>query len=309
MHKPLIALVAATAMVSAAAPSQAQYAQPSGNPLTSIFQCNNPGNRQGTGAVVGGLLGGLLGNQINDNDRTTGTVLGAALGAAAGSFVGCKMQGQDQQRAQAVAQQALASGRSQSWSNPQTGASGRVDIINTYNYGGQEQNYGGGGGYNNRPPARPSLSTVRFGQRVEQPRDYQPSEGVYSANGNAVIRSGPSQRARQVGSLRTGETFDGLVRIEGTDWVLAARDGVAVGYVSETTTRFMGESYAQNTPPRGNQGGGYNNNAGYQNRPYDPRGGQMCRIFDQTFTFTGGQTETQRYTACQTAQGEWVIQA
>ena len=43
---------------------------------------------------------------------------------------------------------------------------------------------------------------------------------------------------------RVGEAFDGLVRVEGTDWVLAMRDGQAVGYVSETNTRFMGDAAA-----------------------------------------------------------------
>ena len=305
MTKTLATLIAATAAFAAVVPAHAQYAQPSGNPLSSIFSCNTPGNRQGTGAVVGALVGGLAGNQIADNDRRSGTVIGALVGAAAGSMIGCKMQTQDQQRAQYVTQQALASGASQSWSNPQTGASGRVDIVNTYNYGGGYQGgYQGNNGYNSRP----TINTVRYAQGVEQPREFQPSEGVYSANGNVAIRSGPSKRARQVGSLRNGETFDGLVRVEGTDWVLAGRDGLAVGYVSETNTRFMGESYAQNNNS-GYDNGGYNNAGGNQYQPYDARRGQMCRVFDQTFTFNSGQTQTQRYTACQTSSGEWVVQA
>ena len=311
MNKSFATLLAATAAFAVVVPAQAQYGQPSGNPLSSIFACNNPGNRQGTGAVVGALVGGLAGNQIADNDRRSGTVIGALVGAAAGSMIGCKMQTQDQQRAQSVTQQALASGASQSWSNPQTGASGRVDIVNTFNYGGQQTyqgGYQGNNGYNQAYNARPTVNTVRYAQDVERPREFQPSEGVYAATGNVVIRSGPSKRARQLGSLRNGETFDGLVRVEGTDWVLAMRDGQAVGYVSETNTRFMGDSYAQSNP-------GYNNNnynnGGYNNayQPYDPRRGQMCRVFDQTFTYNSGQSETQRYTACQTSAGEWVVQA
>jgi surface antigen len=316
MNKSLATLLAATAVLAAplaaVAPAQAQYGQPSGNPLASIFSCNTPGNRQGTGAVVGALVGGLAGNQIADNDRRSGTVIGALVGAAAGSMIGCKMQTQDQQRAQAVTQQALASGVSQSWNNPQTGASGRVDIVNTFNYGGP-QNYQGGyqgdNGYNQAYNARPTVNTVRYAQDVERPREFQPSEGVYSATGNVVIRSGPSKRARQLGSLRNGETFDGLVRVEGTDWVLAMRDGLAIGYVSETNTRFMGDSYAQNNSGYNNNynNGGYNNASPYQ--PYDARRGQMCRVFDQTFTYNTGQSETQRYTACQRSTGEWVVQA
>lgn len=266
-----------------------QYGQPSGNPLTSIFQCQNPGNRQGQGAIIGGLIGGIAGNQLaggDSSDKTLGTVLGAAVGAAAGSYIGCNMGQGDQQRAQAATQSALAQGRSQAWANPQSGASGRVDIVDTYNYGYNTNQYA--------PPPAPSINNVRWTQGVEQPREYLPSEGTYQAVGAVNIRSGPSVRASQVGQLRNGETFDGLVRVEGTDWVLASQNGVAIGYVSETNLRFLGETArqpARQQPPR-----------------YDPRQ-PTCRVFDQTYTPRGGQAQTQRYTACQSASGEWLVQA
>ncbi len=306
-------LAMAAGSIAAAAPAQAQYAQPSGGPLSTIFSCQNANNRQGQGALVGALVGGFAGNQMNDKDRTTGTVIGALVGAAAGSMIGCRMQSQDVQRAQTTTQQALASGRSQTWTNPQTGASGAVQIIDTYNYGAQPL----GGGYNQAGYGRPSLSTVRWIAGVEQPREYQPSEGSYQANGQAIIRSGPSQRARQIGTLRGNDRFDGLVRIEGTDWVLASRDNQILGYVQESQTRFLGDTYAmqpQQQPGYGQQtSGGYPQQPlgdGYADYPdYQPGRGQMCRVFDQSYTDNRGQPSTQRFTACQTAGGEWVVQS
>jgi surface antigen len=286
-------LLASAAALAAAAPAQAQYAQPTGGPLSTLFACQNAGNRQGQGAIVGAIVGGLAGNQIADNDRRSGTVIGALVGAAAGSMIGCRMQNQDVVRAQQATQMALNSGRDQSWNNPQTGASGRVSVVNTYNYAGA-------GGYNPPAPQRASLDTVRWINGVEQPREYQPSEGTYAANGNTVIRSGPSQRARQLGNLRSGEQVDGLVRVEGTDWVLASRNGQVIGYIQESQARFMGESYAT-----GNQGG--YQQGGYA--PYQPGRGQMCRTFDQHYTLAGGQTQTERHSACQSQTGEWLIQS
>lgn len=302
-------VLASAAALAAAVPAQAQYnqgqyAQPSGGPLSNLFSCNNPGNRQGSGAAVGAIVGGLAGNQINDNDRTTGTVVGALIGAAAGSMIGCRMQNQDVVRAQQSTQLALNSGRSQSWNNPQTGASGRTDVITTYNYGG---------GYN--PPAyqRPSLNTVRWINGVEQPREYQLSEGAYSASGNTVIRSGPSMRARQLGSLRNGDQVDGLVRVEGTDWVLASRNGQVIGYIQESQTRFLGENYAgQGGYNQGQYGRGQYGQGQYgqgQYAPYQAGRGQMCRVFEQHFTAAGGRTETTRHTACQAQNGEWLVQS
>ncbi len=305
-------LIAGAASIAAAVPAQAQYQQPTGGPLSTIFACQNAGNRQGQGALVGAIVGGLAGNQIADNDRRSGTVIGALVGAAAGSMIGCRMQNQDVVRAQQVTQTALNTGRSQTWNNPQTGASGRVDILNTYNYGGQQ------GGYN-PPPAyqRPSMNTVRWTNGVEQPREYQVSEGTYAGQNNTVIRSGPSVRARQLGSLRSNEQVDGLVRVEGTDWVLASRNGEVLGYIQESQSRFLGENYAQNQGGQSQGGynqGGYNqgNQGGYNQSgyaPYQQGRGQMCRVFEQQYTLTNSQPIVERHTACQAQNGEWLIQS
>lgn len=303
MSKLTIALIAGAALITGASAQAQQYAptqygqpvygqpaQPRGNPLNSVFACQNPNNRQGTGAVVGGLIGGVVGNQVaGDEEQTLGTILGAALGAGIGSYIGCRMGQGDQQRAQAALSTALAQGRPQTWVNPQSGASGRVDIVDTFNYG-----YGPADYAQALPPPGPSLQTVRWTQGVEQPREYLPSEGVYRATTNAAIRSGPSQRARQLGTLRNGDSVDGLVRVEGTDWVLASSNGVAIGYVQETNLRFMGVAAPPAPPPP---------------PVYDPRRGPTCRTFEQTFTPRGGRPESTRNTACQTASGEWVVTA
>lgn len=247
--------------------------QPAIGGLGSIFNCQAGGNRQGSGAIIGALAGGIVGNQVADEKRGLGTVLGAALGAAAGSYIGCRMQVGDQQRAQAMAQAALDQGRSQVWSDPQTGGTGRTDIVNTF--------------YQPAPPqARMTPEGIPYAPGVERPREYQPSEGVYTANGAVNMRTGPSQRAPLAGSLRTGERIEGLVRVDGSPWVLAVRDGMAVGYVSETNLRFVG-AVTQAAAPQG----------------------PMCRTFDQTFQPRGGAPETQRYTACRDQGGQWVIQA
>jgi surface antigen len=35
----------------------------------------------------------------------------------------------------------------------------------------------------------------------------------------------------------------------------------------------------------------------------------MCRTFEQTFTTGRGEVQTDQYTACRTADGQWVVQA
>lgn len=90
-----------------------------------------------------------------------------------------------------------------------------------------------------------------------------------------------------ISQLQPGENFEALARVRGypSDWILAGRDGVAIGYVSDTVVQPLTRSYTSNNSS------------------------QMCRTFDQTVTVGGGQTETNRYTACQTPGGEWVVQS
>jgi len=92
----LTAAIASAAMLAglapAALPTVAVAQQANG-----ITNCDAPGGRQRTGALIGGVLGALAGSQVSDNERTLGAVVGAGAGAAAGSYIGC-----NQQRARAV---------------------------------------------------------------------------------------------------------------------------------------------------------------------------------------------------------------
>jgi surface antigen len=261
------AVVAVALALPAAATAQPTLRQ--GSPLSSIFGCDAGGNKQAGGAVIGGLVGGVVGSNLAKNERTLGTVLGAAAGAAAGSYIGCKMQRSDQQKAQAATQYALDRGGSQSWSNPETGASGDVRVVSTSN---------GGGGQ----PV--SLGGLRFANGVEPASSYEAASGRYTAPKAANIRGTPSTSGKVVGKLSAGQSFDALARVSGTQWLLAGRDGKGIGYVSDTVVRAAG----------GAQYAG---------------GNSVCRTFDQTIRTQNGAPQTDRYTACKGADGQWVVQS
>ena len=82
-----LATAAALAALVTAVPTVSFAQQANG-----ITNCDAPGGRQRTGAVIGGVLGALAGSQISDNERTLGAVVGAGAGAAAGSYIGCNQQ-------------------------------------------------------------------------------------------------------------------------------------------------------------------------------------------------------------------------
>jgi surface antigen len=274
MRKFALAAAAAAALaVSPALPAAPAFAQ-TGNPLNSIFGCQASGNNQATGAVLGAVVGGLLSNQTSSK-RTKGrnTVIGAAVGAAAGSYIGCHMQVADQQRAEAAARRALDTGQNASWNNPQTGASGRVTMVSTRPY--------------DVATAQPvSLAGVRFAAGVEPQGPYFGAAGRYQASSRVNLRGAPNPQGRVVGQLQPGETIEAMARVRAypTDFLLVGSGGVAIGYVSDAAVQPMTRSYASNGNP-------------------------VCRTFDQTMTTGSGETETNRYTACQSPNGEWVVQA
>ena len=97
--------------------------------LGGVFNCGSSGNKQEIGTAAGGVIGGLLGNRIaGRGSRTLGTIIGGALGAAAGSALGCKLQKNDQMKAERALENAVASGEDQSWQSDESGASGTVKV-------------------------------------------------------------------------------------------------------------------------------------------------------------------------------------
>lgn len=86
MNTTLAAAAALAALVTAV-PTASMAQQANG-----ITNCDAPGGRQRTGALIGAVIGGLAGSQVSDNERTLGAVVGAGAGAAAGSYIGCNQQ-------------------------------------------------------------------------------------------------------------------------------------------------------------------------------------------------------------------------
>lgn len=122
-----IAITAAVAVLAlAAAPGVAN---------AGVFSCDANGGKQEGGAIVGAIIGGVIGNQVAKRERGAGAVVGAGIGAAIGSSIGCKMQEEDQRRAEAALDETLATGRPTSWRNPNSGAYGEIRVLPAANSG------------------------------------------------------------------------------------------------------------------------------------------------------------------------------
>jgi hypothetical protein len=266
-----------------------------GSPLSSIFSCAAGGNKQAGAAALGGVLGGVLGNRVAGNERTLGTVIGAAAGAALGSYIGCRMQTSDQQRAYAATQSALQYGRNETWTNPQTGASGQIAVVDSY---GGASGYGQSSGYGSSAGATTgvSLAGLRVASNVQLATQLENAPAArYAARSTANLRAGPSTSTAVVGQLRAGDTVDGLARVRGQNWILVGRNGQGIGYVSESVVNPLGGTQT------------YASTGAYTNTSAQASTQPLCRLIEQTINTRGAQPVVERYRACQTAGGEWNV--
>ena len=127
--------------------------------VLTLGGCNaTMGQKEGLGTIVGAAAGGLLGNQIGGGrGKTAATVAGIFIGGMLGRDVGASLDKLDRQMLNQTSYTALEkipSGVSTGWNNPNTGNSGTITPLRTYqsdtgycrefqttvNVGGQVQN-------------------------------------------------------------------------------------------------------------------------------------------------------------------------
>ncbi|MDZ4320295.1 MAG: SH3 domain-containing protein [Phenylobacterium sp.] len=270
-----IAYSLVAALVLSSAPGLAS-AQAAGTPLGNFFACEASGQRQETGALLGGVAGALLGSQVSKNERALGAVVGAGLGAVAGSWIGCRMQVSEQQRVVNAVETALNTNQSQTWNDPTTGTTGRVDIINA--------NYGGGASAGATFGQPTSAANLRFSGRAQPLRtSFEPTNAQYTTRNTVNLRASPAANAAVVGQLRGGQSFNVVGRVAGDRWLLVEQNGYVTGYVAEWVVQPVAS------------GGGY--------------ASVNCKLVQQTIQPRMGRATTERYTACPDAGGGWRLSA
>lgn len=249
--------LAATVAGLAVAPAPA-LAQSRG--LGGLFACEGSGGKQEGGALIGAAAGALLGNKVSKKNKTLGTLVGAAAGAAAGGYIGCRMQSTDAALAEQATKKALETGVAQTWSNSRTGNSGRINVVSS--------SYG--------PPI--DGRNIRYASGVQSLPSFEAAGGAYVANSTANLRAGPSTKAKVVGKVAAGESFDALGVAPTGGWVLVGRGGLGVGYAAASLVR-----------------------------PYGQQQVASCRVIDASVSGGGQGASSQRYSACKDNRGEWQV--
>lgn len=122
----------------------------------SLTACENP--KQAIGTVGGGALGAWAGSSIGKGrGKTVATATGAVLGALLGGEIGRQLDEKDKMYANRTTQSVLETGKTgavSTWKNPDSGNSGTIKPIKTYETDGRY--------------CREFVQTVRIGGKVQE---------------------------------------------------------------------------------------------------------------------------------------------
>lgn len=101
---------------------------------------NDRGSNETIGTIAGGVLGAVVGSQFGSGTgQVAATAAGTLLGAWVGGSVGRSLDADDRKEAALNDQQALdtnADGETSSWSNPDSGASGSMTPVDSFQTAG-----------------------------------------------------------------------------------------------------------------------------------------------------------------------------
>lgn len=192
--------------------------------LESLYSCNAEGSANTKGAVVGGLVGALAGSQVSKDNRVLGAAIGAGLGAVIGNNIGCRMDRKAQQDAQQAFQKALDTGKAQTWSDPQTGTSGQIEVLERVN---------------SAPRATTTSGRWRFAEGVAPATRVSSAGGTFSASSRVNVRAAPKADAPVLDRLQVGEAFVASGTVAG-GWLAVEEDGLIQGYVARSVVQASG---------------------------------------------------------------------
>ncbi len=281
MNRTIPVLSLAIAMALATPVAQAEHVEEnnssSGNTGFSAQSFQDLLTGKNVGRAIGAGVGALLGSQVGGGDGklaavAVGTLAGFWLGGEAGDY----LTKRDRVGIAETTHQALETGETRSWHNPDTGVATRVKV---------------------HERSTVKAPVTRFPTRT--PVAEMPTLGLrnafYRATTPSNVRSGPSTNHQVVGQLSSGERIAVVGKVKGEQWLMIADNGYGSGYVyapllSPVSSRSQSENALRIAASKAPSGG-------FQTRE--------CARITQEIDLPNGTTEAKQMRACQRADGTW----
>ncbi len=226
------------------------------------------------GRVLGGVGGALVGSQFGGG---TGKLVAVAAGAIGGMFlggeIGKRLDPADRQGIAETRQQALDSGQTVSWNNPDSGVQSTARVTET--------------AYRPVPETRGAKGS----DVVWRVPPLQLIGGDYVATATSNVRGGPGTEYGVMDQLKDGEPVYVVGKVVDADWMMVARNGIGRGFVHADLLRPADAAARVQRPLSTAQVAGV----------------RECSILEQEVRLRDGTTEARRARACRTADGSWEL--
>jgi len=267
MTKHLLILVATLGI--AAGPALAEHeSSAAGSELRDLLTGEN------IGKAVGAAAGALLGSQIGSGrGKLAAVAIGTLAGYWAGGKIGERLSRRDQAGIAYTTHQALETGRTQTWRNPDTGVATQVSV----------RDAGPGQGPRGLDPLgeAPTLELI---------------DRFYVADANINVRGGPSTEHVILYRLPQGERVPVVGRVADSDWLMIAERGAGNGFVYGPL--FTPSEESDNAIRDVMRSGETFDTYEVQNRE--------CRIITQEVILPDGTTQSHEFKACRQPDGTWM---
>ncbi len=169
--------------------------------------------KQDMGTVIGGALGATVGALLIDDDLWfLGAAAGGALGGLIGNQIGKYLDERDKELLAQSTQEALHTGKRQTFKNPESGVTGEVIIEEEEQISGNAE----------LPVLKDSVDEVPPLEFVGEP---------FRARKTANVRGGPGTDYRVVGRVEGDRPVRVVGKVQDQNWFMISKGGVGSGYV------------------------------------------------------------------------------
>jgi surface antigen len=229
------------------------------------------------GKAVGAAAGALLGSQVGGGKgRLAAIAIGTLAGYWVGGEIGRRLTPSDRAGIATTTQDALQTGETRTWQNPDSGVYTRVEV----------------------EEAEPPAGYPYGGSRLDRVPPLELLNAYFTPESNINLRAGPGTEHAVLRTLPAGEPVPVVGRVAGTDWVMAAPGGVGGGFLYGPILHR-----SQRQPDSGNaiRHAMSTSAAGTAYAAYEPQ----CRRITQQVVLPGGKEDMHRLTACRQPDGSW----
>jgi surface antigen len=260
--KPCLAILVAGALAAPAAQAQ-------GDDLSRMLTEEN------IGRAVGAAAGALLGSQIGGGrGKLAAVAIGTLAGYWLGGEIGRALSQRDRAGIAATTQEALETGETRTWENPDTGVYTKVSVAEA----GDVPREG-------RPPMGrvPALTPVN---------------AWYAPESTINVRGGPGTDYMVLHQIPGGERVPVIGKVVGRDWYMIAEGGTGSGFLYAPLMTPVSGAYAPEGAVRAALDEG-----GLPQRWAVAR--DECRRINQEVVLPDGRRQDHAFTACRQPDGSW----